>query len=95
MQLKVYNTVFYSRLYYVELIMGYRKFHLHQRKNAERKRLVSRQLKSVQGRPKRRQRGGALSDAGNSLCVLWYRKLSNVIALGTGTFSRADSIGNS
>lgn len=57
MQLKVYNTVFYSRLYYVELIMGYRKFRLHQRKNAERKRLVSRQIKSVQGRPKRRQRG--------------------------------------
>ena len=57
MQLKVCNTVFYSRLYYIELTMGYRKFRLHQRKNAERKRLVSRQLKSVQGRPKRRQRG--------------------------------------
>ena len=36
--------------------MGYRKFRLHQRKNAERKRLKSRKLKSVQGRPKRRQR---------------------------------------
>ena len=57
MQLKVYNTVFYSRLYYVQLTMGYRKFHLHQRKNAEPKRLVSRELKSVQGRPKGQQRG--------------------------------------
>ena len=36
--------------------MGYRKFRLHQRKNAERKRLKSRKLKSVQGRPKRQQR---------------------------------------
>ena len=48
--------------------MGYRKFRLTRRKNAERKRLSSRKLKTIMGRPSKHQKKCVNTSVSEKVC---------------------------